>query len=158
MYKLIFFILLSVNLYSEDSILSINKLIKNNLNFFQTTNSGFDEINSKGRLVRNKDFIEITIDFPSKEKYILRDSIIEIYDYEFNQSQIIEINDDNSFLFDFLTNGIDADDINNMNENSFAILKNDNQFIVNIISEKSFSISYNDNMDYKNLIVFEVLK
>ncbi len=158
MYKLILFILVSVNLYSEDSISSINKLINNNLNFFQTTNSGFDEINSKGRLVRNKDFIEITIDFPSKEKYILRDSIIEIYDYEFNQSQIIEINDDNSFLFDFLTNGIDADDINNMNENSFAILKNDNQFIVNIISEKSFSISYNDNMDYKNLIVFEVLK
>ena len=158
MYKLILFILVSVNLYSEDSILSINKLINNNLNFFQTTNSGFDEINSKGRLVRNKDFIEITIDFPSKEKYILRDSIIEIYDYEFNQSQIIEINDDNSFLFDFLTNGIDADDINNMNENSFAIIKNDNQFIVNIISEKSFSISYNDNMDYKNLIVFEVLK
>ena len=158
MYKLILFILVSVNLYSEDSISSINKLINNNLNFFQTTTSGFDEINSKGRLVRNKDFIEITIDFPSKEKYILRDSIIEIYDYEFNQSQIIEINDDNSFLFDFLTNGIDADDTNNMNENSFAILKNDNQFIVNIISEKSFSISYNDNMDYKNLIVFEVLK
>ena len=158
MYKLILFILVSVNLYSEDSISSINKLINNNLNFFQTTTSGFDEINSKGRLVRNKDFIEITIDFPSKEKYILRDSIIEIYDYEFNQSQIIEINDDNSFLFDFLTNGIDADDINNMNENSFAILKNDNQFIVNIISEKSISISYNDNMDYKNLIVFEVLK
>jgi len=150
--------LLSLNLYSKDSILSINNLIKNNLNFVQTTDSGFDEINSKGRLVRNKDFIEITIDLPSKEKYILRDSMIEIYDYEFNQSQIIEINDDNSFLFDFLTNGIDAEEVNNMNENSFTILKNDNQFIVNIISEKSFSISYNDNMDYKNLIVFEVLK
>ena len=158
MYKLILFTLLSVNLYSEDSILTINKLIKNNLNFVQTTDSGFKEINSKGTLIRNNELIEIMIDFPTKEKYIIRDSIIEIYDYEFNQSQIIEINDDNSFLFDFLTNGIDADDINNMNENSFAILKNDNQFIVNIISEKSFSISYNDNMDYKNLIVFEVLK
>jgi hypothetical protein len=109
-------------------------------------------------LVRNKDFIEITIDFPTKEKYILRDSIIEIYDYEFNQSQIIEINDDNSFLFDFLTNGIDADEINNMNQKSFIVLKNDNQFFVNIISESSFSISYNDNMNFKNLIVFEVLK
>jgi hypothetical protein len=149
--------LLSLNLYSEDSISSINKLIINNLTFSQTTNSGFDEINSKGRLVRNKDFIEITIDFPSKEKYILRDSIIEIYDYEFNQSQIIEINDDNSFLFNFLTNGIDVDEINNMNETSFTVIKNDNQFFVNIISESSFSISYNDNMDYKNLIIFEVL-
>jgi hypothetical protein len=158
LYKLIFFILLSVNLYSEDSVSSINKLINNNLIFFQTTDSGFDEINSKGRLIRNKDFIEIIIDLPTKEKYTLRDSIIEIYDYEFNQSQIIEINDDNSLLFDFLINGIDADEINDINQNSFAVLKNDNQFFVNIISESSFSISYNDNMDYKNLIVFEVLK
>ena len=157
MYKLIFFTLLSVNLYSEDSILSINKLIKNNLNFVQTTESGSKEINSKGTLLRNKDFIEITIDFPTKEKYIIRDSIIEIYDYEFNQSQIIEINDNNSFIFDFLTNGIDADEVNDMNKNSFTVLKNDNQFFVNIISDRSFSISYNDNMDYKNLIVFEVL-
>jgi hypothetical protein len=56
-----------------------------------------------------------------------------------------------------LTNGIDVDEINNMNETSFTVIKNDNQFFVNIISESSFSISYNDNMDYKNLIIFEVL-
>ena len=157
MYKLALFILFSINLYSQDSISSINKLITNNLNFVQTTDSGFEEIDSKGTMLRNKDFIEITIDFPSKEKYILRDSIIEIYDYEFNQSKIIDINDDNSFLFDFLTNGIESDEINNINENSLTVLKNDNQFFINIISETSFSISYNDNMGYKNLIVFEVL-
>ena len=158
MYKLILFTLLSVNLYSEDSILTINKLIKNNLNFVQTTDSGFKEINSKGTLIRNNELIEIMIDFPSKEKYIIRDSIIEIYDYEFNQSQIIKINDENSFLFDFLANGIDADRIDNINDNSFSVLTNDSQFFVNVISENSFSISYNDNMEYKNLIVFEVLK
>ena len=158
MYKLILFTLLSVNLYSEDSILTINKLIKNNLNFVQTTDSGFKEINSKGTLIRNNEFIEIMIDFPTKEKYIIRDSIIEIYDYEFNQSQIIKINDENSFLFDFLANGIDADRIDNINDNSFSVLTNDSQFFVNVISENSFSISYNDNMEYKNLIVFEVLK
>ena len=158
MYKLALFILVSINLYSEDNISSINKLIKNNLNFIQTTDSGFEEIDSKGTLLRNKDFIEITIDFPAKEKYIIRDSIIEIYDYEFNQSQIIEINEDNSFLFDFLINGIDVNEINNMNHNSFTVINNNNQFFVNIISESSFSVSYKDNMDYKNLIVFEVLK
>ena len=158
MYKLILFTLLSVNLYSEDSILTINKLIKNNLNFVQTTESGFKEINSKGTLIRNNEFIEIMIDYPTKEKYIIRDSIIEIYDYEFNQSQIIKINDENSFLFDFLANGIDADRIDNINDNSFSVLTNDSQFFVNVISENSFSISYNDNMEYKNLIVFEVLK
>ena len=149
--------MLSVNLYSEDSIFSINKLIKNNLSFVQTTDSGSKEINSKGTLLRNIDFIEIKIDFPNKEKYIIRDSIIEIYDYEFNQSQIIEINDDNSFIFDFLTDGIETDEIHNINNNSFSVLRNDDQFFVNIISDSSFSISYNDNMDYKNLIVFEVL-
>ena len=158
MYKLIFFTLLSLNLYSEDIILSINKLIKNDLNFVQTTDSGFEQIDSKGTLLRNNGFIEITIDLPTKEKYILRDSNIEIYDYEFNQSQIIEINDDNSFLFDFLTRGLNVNQVNAMNENSFTVLKNDNQFVVNLISEISFSITYNDNMDYKNLIVFEVLK
>ena len=158
MYKLILFTLLSVNLYSEDSILTINKLIKNNLNFVQTTDSGFKEIDSKGTLIRNNEFIEIMIDYPTKEKYIIRDSIIEIYDYEFNQSQIIKINDENSFLFDFLANGIDADRIDNINDNSFSVLTNDSQFFVNVISENSFSISYNDNMEYKNLIVFEVLK
>ena len=158
MYKLILFTLLSVNLYSEDSILTINKLIKNNLNFVQTTDSGFKEIDSKGTLIRNNEFIEIMIDYPTKEKYIIRDSIIEIYDYEFNQSQIIKINDENSFLFDFLANGIDADRIDNINDNSFSVLTNDSQFFVNVISENSFSITYNDNMKYKNLIVFEVLK
>lgn len=158
MYKLILFTLLSVNLYSEDSIFTINKLIKNNLNFVQTTESGFKEINSKGTLIRNNEFIEIMIDFPTKEKYIIRDSIIEIYDYEFNQSQIIKINDENSFLFDFLANGIDADRIDDINDNSFSVVTNDSQFFVNVISENSFSISYNDNMEYKNLIVFEVLK
>ena len=158
MYKLILFTLLSVNLYSEDSIFTINKLIKNNLNFVQTTESGFKEINSKGTLIRNNELIEIMIDFPSKEKYIIRDSIIEIYDYEFNQSQIIKINDENSFLFDFLSNGIDADRIDNINDNSFSVLTNDSRFFVNVISENSFSITYNDNMEYKNLIVFEVLK
>ena len=150
--------MLSLNLYSEDIILSINKLIKNDLNFVQTTDSGFEQIDSKGTLLRNNGFIEITIDLPTKEKYILRDSNIEIYDYEFNQSQIIEINDDNSFLFDFLTRGLNVNQVNAMNENSFTVLKNDNQFVVNLISEISFSITYNDNMDYKNLIVFEVLK
>ena len=158
MYKLILFTLLSVNLYSEDSILTINNLIKNNLNFVQTTDSGFKEINSKGTLIRNNELIEIMIDFPTKEKYIIRDSIIEIYDYEFNQSQIIKINDENSFLFDFLSNGIDADRIDNINDNSFSVLTNDSRFFVNVISENSFSITYNDNMEYKNLIVFEVLK
>ena len=40
-----------MTLCSEDSILSINKLIKNNLNFVQTTDSIYEEINSIVTLV-----------------------------------------------------------------------------------------------------------
>ena len=107
---------------------------------------------------RNKDHIEINIDYPTREKYTIKDSIIEIYDYEFNQSQIIEITDDNAFILEFLAEGIDKDEVNIINESSFALQKNNNQFFVNIISESSFSISYKDNMNYENLIVFEVIK
>ena len=57
-----------------------------------------------------------------------------------------------------LVNGIDINEIYSVKENSFTVLKNDSKFLVTIISENSFSVSYNDNMNYKNLIVFEVLK
>jgi len=157
LYKLILFTLLSVNLYSEDSILTINNLIKNNLNFVQTTESGFKEINSKGTLIRNNEFIEIMIDFPTKEKYIIRDSIIEIYDYEFNQSQIFEINEDNSFVIDFLDNGIDTKNVTYIDDNSFTVTKNKSDFFVKIISDAKFLISYSDNMNYENTIVFEAM-
>ena len=158
MYKLILFTLLSVNLYSEDSILTINNLIKNNLNFVQSTDSGFKEINSKGTLIRNNELIEIMIDFPTKEKYIIRDSIIEIYDYEFNQSQIFEINDDNSFVIDLLDNGIDTKKVNYIDDNSFIVSKNKSDFFIKIISDSKFLISYSDNMNYENSIVFEAIE
>ena len=157
MYKLILILLLSINISSNDLVLSFNQLINNNLSFIQTTDTGAEEVESIGQIYKKEDAIEIIIDLPNREKYTIRDSLIEIYDYEFDQTQIIEINDDNSFLIDFLNNKFDFDDIQLLDKNSFIVFKNNKKFTINIISESTFSIIYKDNMDYKNSILFTTL-
>ena len=110
MYKLILILLLSINISSNDLVLSFNQLINNNLSFIQTTDTGAEEVQSIGQVYKKEDVIEIIIDLPNREKYTIRDSLIEIYDYEFNQTQIIEINDDNSFLICLLYTSDAADE------------------------------------------------
>ncbi len=159
MHKILLLVLFFTSrIYSADSVLIANELINKNLYFTQNTNTGIEEISSKGEIIRRDNSIEITIDYPSKEKYIIQDSLIEIYDYEFNQYQIFEINDDNSFIIDFFYNGIDVTDVKNDENNSFTVSKNKNDFFVKIISESKFLIHYSDNMNYKNTIVFEALE
>jgi len=157
LYKLILILLLSINISSNDLVLSFNQLINNNLSFIQTTDTGAEEVQSIGQIYKKEDFIEIIIDSPNREKYTIRDSLIEIYDYEFDQTQIIEINDDNSFLIDFLNNKFDYDDIQLLDKNSFIVFKNNKEFTISIISESTFSIIYKDNMNYKNSILFTTL-
>ena len=157
MYKLILILLLSINISSNDLVLSFNQLINNNLSFIQTTDTGAEEVESIGQIYKKEDVIEIIIDLPNREKYTIRDSLIEIYDYEFDQTQIIEINDDNSFLIDFLNNKFDFDDIQLLDKNSFIVFKNNKEFTISIISESTFLIIYKDNMDYKNSILFTTL-
>jgi len=157
LYKLILILLLSINISSNDLVLSFNQLINNNLSFIQTTDTGAEEVESIGKIYKKEDVIEIIIDSPNREKYTIRDSLIEIYDYEFDQTQIIEINDDNSFLIDFLNNKFDYDDIQLLDKNSFIVFKNNKEFTIRIISESTFSIIYKDNMDYKNSILFTTL-
>jgi hypothetical protein len=157
LYKLILILLLSINISSNDLVLSFNQLINNNLSFIQTTDTGAEEVESIGQIYKKEDAIEISIDLPNREKYTIRDSLIEIYDYEFDQTQIIEINDDNSFLIDFLNNKFDFDDIQLLDKNSFIVFKNNKEFTISIISESTFSIIYKDNMNYKNSILFTAL-
>ena len=158
MHKVLLVLFFSSYIYSVDPVLTANELISKNLYFTQNTNTGLEEFSSKGKIIRGKNSIEISIDYPSKEKYLIQDSTIEIYDYEFNQSQIFEINDDNSFIIDFFNNGIDFNDVENIEDNSFKVTKNKNDFFVKIISDSQFLISYKDNMNYKNNIIFELIK
>lgn len=157
MHNILLVLLFSSQIYSVDPVLIANELINKNLSFTQNTNRDIEEVSSKGMIFRTNESIEITIEHPSKEKYIIKDSFIEIYDYEFNQSQMFEINDDNYFVIDFLDNGIDTENVNYIDENSFTVTKNKSDFFVKIISDAKFIISYSDNMNYENNIVFEVI-
>ena len=157
MYKVFLVLFFSSYIYSVDPVVIANELINKNLYFTQNTNSGVEDVSSKGMIFRTNESIEITIEHPSKEKYIIKDSFIEIYDYEFNQSQMFEINDDNSFVIDLLDNGIDTKNVNYIDEHSFTVTKNKSDFFVKIISDAKFTISYSDNMNYENNIVFEAI-
>ena len=157
MHKVFLVLFFSSYIYSVDPVLIANELINKNLYFTQNTNTGVEDVSSKGMIFRSNESIEITIEHPSKEKYIIKDSFIEIYDYEFNQSQIFEINDDNSFIIDLLDNGIDTKNVNHIDDNSFIVTKNKSDFFVKIISDAKFIISYSDNMNYENNIVFEAI-
>lgn len=157
MHKVFLVLFFSSYIYSVDPVLIANDLINKNLYFTQNTNSGVEDVSSKGMIFRSNESIEITIEHPSKEKYIIKDSFIEIYDYEFNQSQIFEINDDSSFVIDLLDNGIDTKNVNYIDDNSFIVTKNKSDFFVKIISDAKFIISYSDNMNYENNIVFEAI-
>ena len=157
MHKVFLVLFFSSYIYSVDPVLIANELINKNLYFTQNTNTGVEDVSSKGMIFRSNESIEITIEHPSKEKYIIKDSFIEIYDYEFNQSQIFEINDDNSFVIDLLDNGIDTKNVNLIDDNSFIVTKNKSDFFVKIISDAKFIISYSDNMNYENNIVFEAI-
>lgn len=157
MHKVFLVLFFSSYIYSVDPVLIANDLINKNLYFTQNTNTGVEDVSSKGMIFRSNESIEITIEHPSKEKYIIKDSFIEIYDYEFNQSQIFEINDDSSFVIDLLDNGIDTKNVNHIDDNSFIVTKNKSDFFVKIISDAKFIISYSDNMNYENNIVFEAI-
>jgi hypothetical protein len=157
LHKVFLVLFFSSYIYSVDPVLIANDLINKNLYFIQNTNTGVEDVSSKGMIFRSNESIEITIEHPSKEKYIIKDSFIEIYDYEFNQSQIFEINDDSSFVIDLLDNGIDTKNVNYIDDNSFIVTKNKSDFFVKIISDAKFIISYSDNMNYENNIVFEAI-
>lgn len=157
MHKVFLVLFFSSYIYSVDPVLIANELINKNLYFTQNTNTGVEDVSSKGMIFRSNESIEITIEHPSKEKYIIKDSFIEIYDYEFNQSQIFEINDDSSFVIDLLDNGIDTKNVNYIDDNSFIVTKNKSDFFVKIISDAKFLISYSDNMNFENTIIFETM-
>jgi hypothetical protein len=157
LHKVLLVLFFSSYIYSVDPVLIANDLINKNLYFTQNTNTGVEDVSSKGMIFRSNESIEIKIEHPSKEKYIIKDSFIEIYDYEFNQSQIFEINDDSSFVIDLLDNGIDTKNVNYIDDNSFIVTKNKSDFFVKIISDAKFIISYSDNMNYENNIVFEAI-
>jgi hypothetical protein len=145
----------SINIYSNDLISSINNLILNDLEFVQQTNinSRIDE--SVGKIYRKNNFIQVEILKPSKEKYIIKDNLIEVHDFDFNQISYIDINDQDLHILSLLKNGIDTNNIKEISTNTFIIDSINNSFEVEFKSEDEFILSYKDNMNFRNTINFK---
>lgn len=156
MKKFIFiFLLISFNLYSLDIISSFNNFIKFDLKFTQDTNNGVSTTQSFGQIYRKENVIEIKVDSPSKEKYVIGNTYIEIFDYDFNQTQRLELNNKDSFFIKLLTEGIDDIYVKNITKDSFVYEKNDKKFYIKMHNESEFIVSFFDNMEYENSILFE---
>ena len=158
MKKFIFiFLLISFNLYSLDIISSFNNFIKFDLKFIQDTNNGVSSTQSFGQIYRKENVIEIKVDSPSKEKYVIGNTYIEIFDYDFNQTQRLEINNKDLIFIKLLTEGIDDISVNNITRDSFVYEKNEKKFQIKMLNESEFIVSFFDNMEYENSILFERL-
>ena len=149
------FLLISSNLYSFDIVSSFNKFIKFDLKFIQDTNNGFSSTQSFGQIYRKENVIEIKVDSPSKEKYVIGNTYIEIFDYDFNQTQRLELNNKDLIFIKLLTEGIDDISVKNITKDSFVYEKNDKKFHIKMLNESEFIINYFDNMEYENSILFE---
>lgn len=145
----------SINIYSDDLISRFNNLILNDLEFVQqiNINSKIDE--SVGKIYRKNNFIQVEIFKPSKEKYIIKDNIVEVHDFDFNQISYIDINKQDSYILSILKNGIDANSSKKISDNTFVIDNMNNSFHVELKSEHEFIISYQDNMNLRNTINFK---
>ena len=129
--------------------------MKFDLKFTQDTNNGVLSTQSFGEIYRKENVIEIKVDSPSKEKYVIGNTYIEIFDYDFNQTQRLELNNKDSFFIKLLTEGIDDIYVKNITKDSFVYEKNDKKFYIKMNNKSEFIVSFFDNMEYENSILFE---
>ena len=152
---LIFSLILSLNIASNEVLNKFNTLIKKDLYFSQEIETNtMDKSFSEGSIERYGENIEVIIEKPVREKYIIKNNVIEVYDYEFNQSQIFPINKNEMPVLDLLKEGVQLNEIQDLTDRSFKVNYNEEYLYIEILSDKSFFIAYNDNMNYKNRVTF----
>ena len=155
--KLFNFILLLVtfNIYSGEALKSFNTMLKGDLSFKQEIENNInDKSYSEGYIQRKGDVIEINIKEPFREKYLITNKELTVYDFEFDQTQIMTITKNEAPLINLLKSGIVLEQAQELTDKSFIITMNDELLYIELISDKSFYISYKDNMSYKNIVTF----
>jgi len=143
---------------SSASLQDLNIFFKNELSFTQTSlnkiNNNFDT--SSGKITRdNNNFLQIEVDEPFKERYLIDNNGIKIYDLEFDQVRIIKKDEINNNILEFIYSGFSEDlDIETVNDKSFKIIEDNNSYYVEFINEDTLQIKYKDNMGVENLVRF----
>ena len=143
---------------SSASLQDLNIFFKNELSFTQTSlnkiNNNFDT--SSGKITRdNNNFLQIEVDEPFKERYLIDNNGIKIYDLEFDQVRIIKKDEINNNILEFIYSGFSEDiDIETVSDKSFKIIEDNNSYYVEFINEDTLQIKYKDNMGVENLVRF----
>ena len=143
---------------SSASLEDLNIFFTNELTFKQTSlnkiNNNFDT--SSGKIIRKNDnSMQIEVDEPFKERYLIDNNGIKIYDLEFNQARTIKKDEINNNILEFIYSGFSEDlDIETVNDKSFKIIEDSNSYYVEFINEDTLHIKYKDNMDVENLVRF----
>ncbi len=143
---------------SSASLQDLNIFFKNELSFTQTSlnkiNNNFDT--SSGKITRdNNNSLQIEVDEPFKERYLIDNNGIKIYDLEFDQVRIIKKDEINNNILEFIYSGFSEDlDIETVNDKSFKIIEDNNSYYVEFINEDTLQIKYKDNMGVENLVRF----
>ena len=143
---------------SSASLQDLNIFFKNELSFTQTSlnkiNNNFDT--SSGKITRdNNNSLQIEVDEPFKERYLINNNGIKIYDLEFDQVRIIKKDEINNNILEFIYSGFSEDiDIETVSDKSFKIIEDNNSYYVEFINEDTLQIKYKDNMGVENLVRF----
>lgn len=151
--------LISFNLSSESSIDKFNNLINKDLSFVQKSLDAISNqyIESTGTLIHQDALIIVNIKTPYKEKYTINDTFIDVYDYDFEQSRVIQLDDIDTNMIHYLKNGItESQNIKVLSTNAIEINENNNKTYIEVLDEKRFLIKFKDNMNVTNLINFVV--
>jgi len=143
---------------SSASLQDLNIFFKHELSFTQTSlnkiNNNFDT--SSGKITRdNNNSLQIEVDEPFKERYLIDNNGIKIYDLEFDQVRIIKKDEINNNILEFIYSGFSEDiDIETVSDKSFKIIEDNNSYYVEFINEDTLQIKYKDNMGVENLVRF----
>ena len=144
-----------MHITSYEVLNAFNSLIQKDLSFSQEIEIDInDNTSSEGYITRKEKIIEIVIEKPFKEKYIINRDEVVVYDYEFNQTQTINISENEVPLLDLLRVGAKLNQLQDLTNKSFKVNYKDKYLYVELLSDISFLVNYNDNMNYKNIIIF----
>ena len=148
----------SLNLLSDSVLDKFNIIIKNDLTFNHRSLDSNNEISeSVGSLIHDGEVILINVDSPFKERYQISDKTIDIYDFDFNQSRSISLNELDSAILDYLINGIlDEELISKKTSNTISIKDNQTEIHIELNNSNNFFIKYKDNLGITNFVDFKV--
>ena len=153
-------LLICFNLSALDLVDNLNDLIQNDLNFIQKSiNPKTNKVdNSAGNVIRKNDVITINVDSPFKERYKIKQDIVEIYDYDFDETKTILLEDINARTINFLLSGISLIDISSFTENAVYLSSSTDGVYIELLSDEAFVIKFKDNLGINNIINFEAIK